>query len=434
MPRTYRIKEITTAVLFLAYARLVSAQGFGPTPVSSCPITERDVPATIKLVGTVLPDKHSVIASEVAGPITLFDAEAGDFLKKGDVICKLDGTVAKFWLTGAEAQLENLRQKLKEYENGTRPEELRRLKASLQEAQAWYDRWEFEYKRMQDLFERNMGNPTERHNTEMEYTASRRRLEQAKASLELAENGTRAEVISQARADVAGQEATVARLKHGFEKTEVRAPFDGFIVDKRSEVGEWIEEGGAVVVMVGIETVRVRADVPESAISFAKPDAPASIEVEAMHSRFAAPIKRVIPQASAGARTFPIEIELKNAEHKLLPGMFVWAHVPNGPSGKRLMVHKDAVTMGAFGAQVFVIRTDDKGASTAMPVSVTTGLELGNEIEISGAGLNGGDSAVCRANERLFGPTPVIASPMVSNTKADTSSTGVTRTAESNSP
>jgi multidrug efflux pump subunit AcrA (membrane-fusion protein) len=124
-----------------------------------------------------------------------------------------------------------------------------------------------------------------------------------------------------------------------------------------------------------------------------------------------AAITRVIPVANPAARTFPVEIDLPNADHTVLPGMFCWVRVPAGPPGRRLLAHRDAIVARGTSKQVFVVRREGN-ATAALPVTVTTGLEVGGEIEVSSAELQAGDLLVVRGNERLFGPTPV--EPMMS--------------------
>jgi multidrug efflux pump subunit AcrA (membrane-fusion protein) len=264
----------------------------------------------------------------------------------------------------------------------------------------------------------------------MEYRAAERRLAQNKAELDMWTNGPRKEEIAKARHDVAAQRAVSQRLERDVQKTTIRAPFDGLIVSKRTEIGEWLEEGGPVCEMIAIATVKVRADAPESTIPFARPGAPASVEIEALARSQAASVSRVIPVATPAARTFPIEVDLPNPDHALLPGMFVWVHIPSGPPGKRLMVSKDAIVASGPNKQIFVVRDAPPGGppgggppgadaksgdgppgKLAVPLPVVTGLELGTEIEVQSPALQAGDLVVVRANERLFGPTPIQPTP-----------------------
>jgi multidrug efflux pump subunit AcrA (membrane-fusion protein) len=389
-----------------------AAQGRGPTPVSVCPVEQRDVPPSIRLVGNVMADRNSVVAAEVGGVIVEYAAAEGQLLARGDVICRIDPAVAKMRHEEALATLELYKAKLQELENGTRPEELERLKASMEEAEALYKNWEIEKRRVDELYEIQQANVKEKRDADTEYVAAARRYTQAKARFEEARNGPRPEVIAQARQEMAAQKAVAERLERDHRKTEIRAPFEGFVVAKRTEVGEWIDAGGPVAELVAIGTVKIRVDVPESAIPFARPGQVATVESEALGKTFSTKIARVIPMAKLSGRSFPVEIDLDNPEHALLPGMFVWARVPSGPPGRRLMVSRDAIVPRGPTKQIFVIRPGEGGASMAMPMNVTTGLEIDDLVEVDAPGVQPGDMVVCRANERLFGPSPVIPMPL----------------------
>lgn len=403
-------KALPLACLAVSACALSAAAQAPPAKVTVAPIVERDLPNSIKLVGTVLPERQAVVAAEVAGVVAEYAADEGDYLEQGQPICRLDSTVIGLKLAEERDKLGSLRAELAERENGTRKEVLAQLQASMGEAQAMYDMWKFERERVADLFSQNQSSPKEKHDTEMEYLAAERRLAQSKAAYEAAVNGPRVEEIDRYRHDVAAQEQVVKQLERDFDKTTVRAPFAGFIVAKRTEVGEWIEAGGPAAELVALDKVKIRADAPEAAVPYARPKTAASVEIEALHETRTGVVARVIPRANEAARTFPVEIDLDNADHTLLPGMFVWANVPAGQSGKRLMAPKDAIVPRGLEKHLFVIRPGEKGSSMAIPMSVETGLELGDEVEVRAKGLQAGDQVVTRANERLlpFMPNAVI--------------------------
>ncbi len=424
------------AALVIACSATNTAAQPGPPamPVQTASIVEREVPPSVKLVGTVHEDKIAVVAAEVEGLIAAFEADEGQFLRANDVICRIDPTVAELRLAEANARLASLQARLEELENGERPETIKRLEAAVEEAEAIQAKWDFEQKRIESLYNTGQSSDKELNDAQKEYIAASRRLAQANASLELARNGERPEVIAQARQDVAAQQAVVSRLARDLEKTEIRAPFTGAISDKRTEVGEWIDAGGAVCEFVALNTVRVRFDVPEQVIPFARTGAPATIEVEALSKTASHVIARVIPRGSTAARTFPVEVDVANEQHVLLPGMFVWAYVPAGPVGKRLMVPKDAVVARGLQKTIFVLRPGKpNGPMNAIPTNVATGLELEGLIEVRGDGLQVGDRVVTRANERLFGPTPVtpIDEPPTAQGDESTPQTSVAATSES---
>lgn len=406
------ITRTATLLVALFLTDGLHAQQMPATPVVVTEVVERDVPAAIKLVGTVRADREAVVAAEVGGLVAHFPAAEGQLLRKGAVLCELDAVPAQLRLEEARAQLGSLQAQLEELENGTREETLRQLAAQVEEAQAMYAKWQFERQRVAELFKRSQSSAKEQHDTEMEYLAAKQRLSQALAEQEIAVNGPRKEELARARYDVSAQQAVVRRLERDLEKTKTSAPFDGFVVAKRTEVGQWIDAGGAACEMVALETVKIRADVPEKAVAFSRVGAPATVYFEALDRTYSATISRVIPRAEPAARTFPVEIDLPNQDHTLLAGMFAWTYVPAGPSGKRLMVHKDAIVSRGLSKQVFVVRPGPDDSKMAIPTSVTTGLEVAHEIEIQAPGIQAGDLVVTRANERLFGPTPVTPMPV----------------------
>lgn len=406
----HRCCNLSSIIFFSAAA--FAQPGGGPTTVAVSPVVSEHLPPSIRLVGTVLPDRATTVAGEVAGIVSEFDVREGQFLRAGEPICELDAEPAELRLAEAQAGLSELQAKLAELKNGTRPEILQRWEATVAENQAMFDKWQYEQRRVSALFESRQSNPKEKHDTEMEFLAAERRLNQSAAELDMARNGARAEEILAAEHAAAALAARVRLLERELKKMVVRAPFDGYVVVKRTEVGAWLESGGPVADMVAIDVVRARADVPESAVVFCERGAPATVEIEALARTVSGAITRVVPQATAAARTFPVEIELPNKDHRLLPGMFVWANVPSGPPGERLMIDKDAVVQDGLSKRIFVVRPGANDTKMAMPLAVTTGLELGGRISVQAAGLAAGDLVVARANERLYGPTPIVAVPL----------------------
>lgn len=413
MSRTTGRRPHSLGVLLVCAAGLsvASAQQRPPTMVAVTTVQERTIPPSLRLVGSIQPDRAVVVASEVSGVVAAFEAEEGQYLQAGDVLCRLDGAVAEYRLQEAEATLQALSAELEELENGERPEDLARLEAVVAEVEALLRKAEFDLERLRGLHERQQSSFKEFFDAEMDYLANRGRLAQARAQLDRARNGARPEVLARARQAVAAQKAVVARLQREYDRTVVRAPFAGAVVSKRTDTGEWLGEGGAVCEFIALDTVKVRVDVPESAIMFAQRGAPATVEIEALRKSLAAQISRIIPQASPAARTFPVEVDLPNTDRTLLPGMFVWTYVPSGPSATRLMVNKDAIVADPTGKRVMLVRPGPEGQAIASPLPVTTGLEIGGEIEVQGTGLQAGDVVVARANERLI-PGPVIPHPM----------------------
>lgn len=295
-----------------------AAQG-PPARVPVAPVVARDLPITLRLIATVRPDRASTVASETSGIVEALLVDEGQRVAAGQPLCRLDPGATRFLHAEAAARLAALRAQLAELEAGTRSEVIAQWEAQVGQAESMVRKWEFERDRVDKLYAENQSNAKEKSDTDAEYAVATQKLAQMKAQLAEARNGPRAEEIAKAKADVAAQEATVDRLARDLSKSEIRAPFDGYVVAKRAEVGQWVNSGGPVCELQAIDIVRIRANAPAAATPFARPGALASVDFTELGGRQNAPIARLIPQASESARTFPIEIDLPNPDSRLLP-------------------------------------------------------------------------------------------------------------------
>ncbi|MFH1418245.1 MAG: efflux RND transporter periplasmic adaptor subunit [Planctomycetota bacterium] len=349
------------------------AQGFGPTSVLVAPVEQQEIARTIQLVGTAHPRIRTIIAAEVEGLVEKLTVDRGDRVEKGRLLCRLRDVSIRCAFAESQA----------------RQAELKALEAV---AAAELRKSEFERERTSRLYENEQC-------AEKEYLDAQADRDAAQARCD------------QARHAVAAQVAVVARLADELARTEIKAPCDGYIVDKRTEIGSWVERGGAVVELVDLATVRVRVDVPEAVIAYCRTGEPVQVTVDALGNRaFAGKVSRVVPDADAQARTFPVEIDVPNPEGELKAGMFVRAAVPAGPRKQRLVVSKDAVVVLGPASMVYVVRPGESG-SMAMPLPVEIVAEIVDHVAVVAPGLAPGDQVVIRGNENMLGrPTPVIVS------------------------
>jgi len=341
----------------------------------------------MRLVGTIRPRLRSVIAAEVSGLVAEYPVDIGDEVRKGQIVCKL-------------------RSVTRVAEHAEAVSRLAELDAALEEANAMLDKAVFESQRMTALWE-------EKRATEKEYTDARADHRAAAGRARQAENALNT------------QKAVVEVLADNLSQTEIRAPFDGVVVTKRTEVGAWVEQGGEIAELVDLSIVRARVNVPEAIIGHCKVGCDALVRVDALKSDHSAKITRVVPDADERARTFPVEVDVENPQRELRAGMFVSVAMPSGPSGKRLVVPKDAVVVRGAGRILFVVREGEKGA-TAMPVPVSIISEVRDLVAVEASGLSAGDRVVIRGNEYMFAPGPVV---VVSDTAAAVDDGGATKAA-----
>jgi len=394
---------VSLAAMSLCWGQAPPQAAPQAAPVVVAPVKHQVVRATIELVGTVLAETESGVCSEVSGLVQKIAVKQGQRVDKGDLLCKLKDTDLHLQYREAAARLESLRQRLAELEAGTRREQIDRLRALYEEAKAIKEKWDREKQRMERLFEEKVASLKEYRDTMADWRAATFRLAATKAELEEAIAGPRKEEIARARADVEAQQAIVDQIKDKIEKTSIRAPFKGYVTAKHTEVGEWVSTGGLIVNLIDLETVLVRVNVPESAISFVRIEDPAEVRIDALDTQVSGKVVHIIPQGDQAARTFPVEIRVPNAKGTLKAGMFARAKLPAGPEMQALTVPKDAIVRQGPMRMVYTLKM-----GRALPVMVQTGLEERDQVAVYGE-LKAGDLVVVRGNERLQPGMPVTA-------------------------
>jgi multidrug efflux pump subunit AcrA (membrane-fusion protein) len=388
-------------VLLVAWAALAVRAQMSATKVMVTEARMVDAPATITLVGTVDAFRRSRVCSEIAGIVADMPARQGDFIEAGGVLCRLDDETIEWRLAEAKSKLGALTAKYDELRAGTRVEERARLKAVMEEAGAEYDRWKFEMQRIEALFEGRDSNAKEYTDTRASFLIAERRKQAAEADYEMAVNGHRKETIEQARLEVAEQQAVVDRIESDLRKTVIRAPFSGYVVQRLTEIGEWVAAGGPIAEMVDIHAVLVRVDVPEDAMPYVAVGQSARVQVDALRRAFSGNIRHVIRQGEERARTFPVEVEVDNPDGRLAGGMFARVTVPSGPSEKRLAVPKDAIVERDGIAHVGLVVPNAQGDAAGVLIPVTVGVDVNDWITVSSGSLEPGKMVVTHGNERL---------------------------------
>jgi RND family efflux transporter MFP subunit len=327
-----------------------SAGGPPPSPVVVEPVTEETVDSTVELVGSARAWKNSRVAAEVSGKVTELKVDQGDRVEKGAILCRLDADELKH--------------------------EIREAEAAVKEAQARLERADKEYKRLAALIDKQSVSERARDEAFYDYLAGVQEVERSRAALGL--------------------------LKERLRNKTVEAPFSGVVVERFTQVGEWLSPGSVVVELFLTDPVKVVVPVPEKVVHLLSVGDSVPLTFDALDKEsYRGKIHAVIPKGNEATRTFPVHIRLENPESRVRPGMLARAHFSLGDPKKVLLVPKDAIVLsGAIRSVVKVV--DGK----AVPVTVRMGLEHRGKVEVEGD-LKPGDAVVVMGNERLFPGQPV---------------------------
>ena len=287
----------------------------------------------------------AAVVSQVAGRVEAIAVREGDVVKKDQLLAQLDARERQATVGQAQANLDQAREALKEAEANLRATmpTVKGAGADIAQAQATLDEAEFNYDRTKRLVESGA-------EADATLVAARARMLEAKAhlaSLTATQSATVGRVgasgaaVSDARAAVGTAEAALEVAKVQLAEAQVLSPFDGIVVQRNLEPGEWAVPGTPVVTVEDRSQLWVRLDIDETRLGLLRLAQPADVRVIADPNRtypghvlqigaegdFA--VNRDVKRGRPDIRTFLVRIGIDNPSPALRPGMTAEVSIPS---------------------------------------------------------------------------------------------------------
>jgi len=190
----------------------------------------------------------------------------------------------------------------------------------------------------------------------------------------------------------------------------VRAPFDGIVTARYVDPGTLIPEATTpsatpnipIVALATQTPLRIYAYVPQSLSSFIKDGDPATITViDFPNRKFTGTITRHPEALDQTTRTMLVEVDLKNQDRSLLPGMYANLKMTAHVTTTGLMAPDDALVFRNDKIYLPVVRENHLKL-----VEVTLGHDDGYTVEVSGD-LRAGDQIAMNVGEAAHDGEPV---------------------------
>lgn len=229
-------------------------------------------PTIVAGPGLVEPESEDVkIGSELAGKLKEVLAEEGDQVKKGQVLAEL---VNDDYRAQAEASRAQVRESEAAYEkvlNGSRPQERKEYFAEMEQAETAESNARLDYERNQQLFQAGIISRETMDHAQRDFKIAEDQLKAANQQYHLIDDRSRAEDIASAKAQLDAARAQLDGNLAIYDKTFLRAPFDGTILRKYHRTGESITNSSVtpdpVFAMGEVNRLRVRVDVDETDVA-----------------------------------------------------------------------------------------------------------------------------------------------------------------------
>jgi len=349
-----------------------------------------DLAKSVVATGKVEPITKVEIKSKASGIVKKLYVDAGDRVKKGQVLAELDREEISAQVSQARAQLEA-------------------SDASLKGSEADYERAKVDaegpdvpmlkraYERAQGMAKEGVMSASQLDDAQKNYELALNKMNVAKAQLLVLKAK-----IGQANAQVLRDKANLLQLEEQLSYTTIVSPIDGIILSRDVEVGDAVSSilvlgSSATLIMTEGDTseVYVKGKVDESDIGKVYLGQPARIKVESFKDKtFYGKVTKISPMGveKDNVTTFEVRVSINNPGGELKAAMTANAEII-------LEEHKNVLQI----PEGAILYDKDKKASVEIPdlkakegkrkVAVNIGISNGAKTEVLG-GLKEGDQVV----------------------------------------
>jgi membrane fusion protein (multidrug efflux system) len=300
-------------------------------------VTEQSVPLLLTVPATIEASLRSDLAANAEGRVTRTFVERGDHVKIGQLIAQLDSRSAALSATHAVASAKSASDQLAN------------------------DRADCE--RYDKLLARGAI-------TKQEYDKQRTTCATQAAS----------EEVAQAKA------ADSART---LSDSAIRAPFAGAVGERFVSVGDYVHSDTKVVTLLVDDPLRIQLTVPEASIGYAGQGVTFSFETVSRPGKsFQATIRYVGQEVRTTTRDLVVEAVADNADHMLLPGMFVTAYLTTGQRVLPLVPRSSLVAVDNTSTVLVVVdghlqqRAVQTGAHVGDLVAILDGVKKDEKVVV----------------------------------------------------
>ncbi|MGZ5079877.1 MAG: efflux RND transporter periplasmic adaptor subunit [Usitatibacter sp.] len=316
------------------------------------------------ITGSVQPERKADLRAEVPAMVLKVLKENGDSVRRGDLLVQLDDTAIRDGLASAEA-------------------------ASRAAAQA-FDQAGRQFERMKTLRGSGMASAQQLDDAEGRRNAAQSDLEAAKARVVLA--------------------------RQQMQRTEVRAPFDGIVSDRKVSAGDTAQVGKEMLKVIDPSSMRFEAMVSSDSVGMVEPGQAVHFRVNGYGDQeFAGKVRRVNPAANVTTRQVEVLVDFVGEKQPKLAGLYAEGRLET-ESHTSLTIPATAVVRDGDAASAFRVK-DNKLQKVI--------LEIGERDARSGdyvvkGGLAEGDQVVRYPTALLKDKQPVQAATPAKSSMAAT--------------
>ena len=329
-------------------------KGAASVAVEVAPVRQGTIHEVAEFAGDLVARSEFVVAPKVAGRLVKLLADLGDTVSNGQLIAVLDDEEYGQQVAQSEAELEV-------------------SKASVEEAGSTLDAAQREFDRVEALRGKKIASESELDESRSQYRTALARTKVAQS------------LVTQ-------KEAALEAAKVRQSYTQIRARWttggqERMVGERFADAGAMLKANDPIVLVVDIEELTAVIHVTEREYANIKVGQVVEIICDAYPKKpFAGEVLRVAPLVKQTSREARVEIQVKNAERLLRPGMFILARIELARHEGATVVPDAALVRRDEQPAVFVADREGKKANL---VKVQPGFREGPLVEIVSPALEG---------------------------------------------
>ena len=333
----------------------------------------------LEYIGTSQAIQEVILRSQTEGQILELNVNVGDRVSKGDIIGRLDDSLAQVAITREKAELSRLQSQLQEAqaqiisaEAQVKTEEIRLLQAQI------------DFDRLQKLNEEGAIAKRDVEIAQTQVQTNEQLLTAAKSEV----NVRKARVAS-IENEILSQEAVIIAEQKRLAFTLIKASSDGYVSEKLTEVGNLIRAGEEVVTIADFSQIKVRINVSELDLQNITLNSRAKIVFDAFgQEEFIGIVTTISPLADNQTRQIPVELLVNNSDNQITSGLLTRVTFLNNQQPP-IVIPESALKLQAEPEKNIVFIFDNStGENLVKARPIITGKRQRGKVEVvSGLGI-----------------------------------------------
>jgi HlyD family secretion protein len=291
-------------------------------------VTKGDIFEYIEENGDVMLEEKTDVYSASSGKVTEVVKKAGEEVKAGDILARMDNSDILLQIKALEAQKLAASAKYDEVKNATEENEIHKLNALVRAAEASYEESKSIMDNNKALYEAGAVSLDTYKSSVTKLAAEEAALETAKSNLAAAEKGTSVNIKKQYEAQLSEVQARIEQLEKKSDEMVVKSPIDGLIMSSEIEEGSMVQMGSKLFEIGGSEGYYIESDVLVEDIAGVRLGSAVIIENEDLGIKdIKGTVRKIHPKAESKMselgieqKRVKVEIDLNDSVEGLRPG------------------------------------------------------------------------------------------------------------------